>query len=189
MVRCSLIIAVLALLIPVAGRAELDLSPQLSHYELEGIKFPQLAFKDGTKKVTYAPPRGWRYSGNATKLTLQPPDIAQAEATITKVPLRQPSTMSDEGMKALVAEALNLVHGGSTEVTVVAQEKNAFPADGRETFLVTVTYALYGENYARSYLFLNRETDQIRFQFVCRASEFKALQKAFFNSLFSWQNL
>jgi hypothetical protein len=189
MVRCSLIIALVALLVPVAARADLDLSPQLSQYDLDGVKFPQLAFLDGTKKVTYSPPRGWRYSGSTTKLSLQPPNTAQAEATVTKVALRQASPMSDEAMKAFAAEALGSIPGGSIDVTLISQEKNPLMIGGKETFLVTLTYTLYGESYARSFLFLNRATDQIRFQFVSRAAEFKVLQKAFHDSWFTWQNL
>jgi hypothetical protein len=187
--RCSLIIALVAFLVPVAAHADLDLSPQLSQYDVDGVKFPRLVFLDGTKKVTYSPPRGWNYSGSTTKLSLQPPNTAQAEATVTKVALRQASPLSDEAMKALAAEALGSVPSGSTDVTLTSQEKNPLMIGGKETFLVTLTYTLYGVSYARSYLFLNRTTDQIRFQLVSRAAEFKALQKAFHDSLFTWQNL
>ena len=80
MVR-PLILALAGSLLIAPARAELDLTPKLSEYELDGVKFKQLAFSDGSKNVTYAPPRGWDYSGSATQLTLRPPAKSQAEAT------------------------------------------------------------------------------------------------------------
>ena len=56
MVR-PLILALAGSLLIAPARAELDLTPKLSEYELDGVKFKQLAFSDGSKIVTYAPPR------------------------------------------------------------------------------------------------------------------------------------
>jgi hypothetical protein len=172
-----------------SAHAELDLTPKVSKYELDGVKFKQLAFSDGGNTVTYAPPRGWDYSGGATQLTLRPPGKSQAEAKITKVALSQPASFDEETVKKLVEEAIAFVPRGSTDIQLVSQEKNPLMIERKETFLATLTYNFYGGTYNRSILFLNRGTEQIQFQLTCRQADFKELQKAFLGSQYSWQNL
>jgi hypothetical protein len=172
-----------------SAHAELQLTPRTSEYELEGGKFKQLAFSDGGKTVTYQSPRGWDYSGSATQLTLRPPNKAQAEATITRVPLSQPGSFDAESLKKLASEAVALVPKGSENISVVSQEKNPLMIQRQETFLITLSYTFYGQKYGRSILILNRGNEQIRFQLTCREADFKELHRAFLASQYSWQNL
>jgi len=188
MVR-PLILALAGSLLIAPARAELDLTPKLSEYELDGVKFKQLAFSDGSKIVTYAPPRGWDYSGSATQLTLRPPGKSQAEATIRKVVLAQPANFDDGTVKKLVEEAIASVPPGSTDIQLVSQEKNPLRIERKETFCVTLSYNLYGAAYNRSILFLNRGMEQIQFQLSCRRADFRELQATFLDSQHSWQNL
>jgi len=171
------------------ARAELDLTPKLSHYDLDGIKFRKLVFSESGKEITYVPPKDWDYSGNAARLILHPPKKAQAEASITRSALPGVTVLDEQAMKMLVSEALKSVPVESTNVTVTSQEKNLFLIAGKETFLVSLTYTLYGETYSRSLVFLNRSTDQIRFQLISRSPDFKQLQAEFQRSLGSWRNL
>lgn len=172
-----------------SARAELQLTPRIDEFELDGAKLKQLAFSDGDKKVTYQSPRGWDYSGSATQLTLRPPKKPQASATITRIPLSEPGAFDDQSLKKLVGEAMALAPKGSTNVTVVSQEKNPLRINSKETFLVVLSYDFYGESYTRSILFLNREKEQIRFQLTSRQADFNELQRAFLSSQYSWQNL
>lgn len=188
MVR-PLIHAVIAAFLVASAGAELQLTPSVVQYELDGVKLKQLAFSDGAKQVTYQAPRGWEYAGSATQLTLHPPNKSQAEAIIYKAPLPQPASFDDETAKKLVDEAIASMPKGSTDVTLASQEKNPLLINRKETFLVTFTYNFYGESYTRSILFLNRGNEQIRFQLVCRQADFKELQKAFLGSHYSWHNL
>jgi hypothetical protein len=169
--------------------AELLLTPKISEYDLDGIKLHQLAFSDGGKTVTYQSPRGWEYSGNSTQLTLRPPKKAQAEATITRVPLSQPGNFDEESLKKLVSEAIAMVPKGSTDIAVVSQEKNPLMIQRKETFLVTLTYSFYGQKYGRSILILNRGNEQIRSQLTCHQADFEELQRAFLRSQYTWQHL
>ena len=168
--------------------AQLDLTPKPSQYELDGVTFKQLAFSDGTRTVTYTPPRGWEYSGNAAQLTLQPTGKDQAEAKISKVTLSQPASFDEGTVKKLVQEVMGSIPNG-TNIQLVSQEKNPLMIERKETFLVILSYNLYGGAYNRSILFLNRGKEQIRFQLTSRQTDFKELQKAFLGSQYSWQNL
>ena len=188
MVR-PLILALAGSLLIAPARAELDLTPKLSEYELDGVKFKQLAFSDGSKIVTYAPPRAWDYSGGATQLTLRPPGKSQAEAKITKVALSQPASFDEETVNKLVQKAIASVPPGATNIQLVSQEKNPLKIERKETFLVTLSYSFYGSAYKRSTLFLNRGKEQIQFQLDCRQVDFQELQTAFLDSQHSWQNL
>ena len=188
MVR-PLIRSLLGCLLITSARAELDLTPKLSEYELDGVTFKQLAFSDGSKIVTYAPPRGWDYSGSAAQLILQPPNKAEAEATITKGTLSQPAGFDEETVKKLVQEVTASVPDGSTNVQLVSQEKNPLMIERKETFLFILRYNFRGGAFNRSILFLNRGKEQIRFQLTSRQADFKELQKAFLGSQYSWQNL
>ena len=173
-----------------SARADLQLSPRISESWVDGAKIKFLVFSDGSgKDITYGPPTGWEYSGSNAKLTLYPPGKPQAQGTISRVKLAQPVVFDDETMKKLVAEALASVPEGGTSVTLVLREKNPLFIAGKETFLVIISYTFYGENYQRSMMFLNRGDEQLRFQFVSRAVDFKSLQAAFQGSHLSWRNL
>jgi hypothetical protein len=187
MVR-PLIRSLVGCLLITSAHAELDLTPKPSHYELDGVTFKQLAFSDGSKTVTYTPPRGWDYSGNASQLTLQPPGKDQAEAKITKVTLSQPASFDEEMVKKLVQEVMGSVPN-ATNIQLVSKEKNPLMIERKETLLVIFSYNLYGGAYNRSILFLNRGREQIRFQLTSKQADFKELQKAFLGSQYSWQNL
>ena len=184
-----LILALVSSLLIASARADLDLTPKPSQYELDGVKFNQLAFSDGSKIVTYAPPRGWDYSGSAAQLVLQPSNKSQADAKITKVALSAPASFDEETMKKLAQEATSSVPKGSTDIELVSQEKNALIIERKETFLVVLNYNFNSAAYSRSILFLNRGNEQIRFQLTSQHADFKELQKAFLGSQYSWENL
>ena len=186
--RALILIAASALILTPA-MAELQLTPKTSAYELDGVKFKQLSFpSEKGKEVTYAPPAGWDYSGSATKLTLRP-GKPQAEATISKISVPKEAVFDEPGMKKLADEVVLWVPQGSTNVTLVSQEKNPLFINRRETFLVTISYSFFGANYKRSVLFLNREKEQVRFDIVSLEKDYADLQKSFLGSQYSWQNL
>ena len=180
---------ILSGLLAVSAKADLQLVPIVIEGQGDGIKFKHLAFIDGDKKVSYRAPHGWDYSGSSTRLTLHPRDKVQAEATVTRIPLSGPDGFDDESLKKLVDQAIATVPNGSENVTVISQEKNPVIINRKETFLVILSYKLFGQAYNRSVLFLDRGKEQMRFQLVCREADFKELQAAFFHSLFSWENL
>ena len=189
MVRPVIIAFVASLLLADVAKTELVLTPTVDEYVLDGTKLKQLAFLDGDKKVTYQSPRGWDYSGSATQLTLHPPSKPQAEATIARVSRVDQTQFDEETLKKMVAEAVTLVPKGSTNVAVESQEKAPLRIGSRETFLLVLSYSVFGNNYNRSILFINRGGEQIRCQLTCRSVDFKDLQKAFMGSQYTWRNL
>ena len=189
MVR-SLIVSWCVLLLPFAiSKAELQLTPRVDEYLLDGVKLKQLAFSDGGQKVTYQSPHGWDYSGTPRQLTLHPPNRPEAEATIATVFRPDQSQFDDETLKKVVAEVVALIPKDSSDVVVESQEKAPVRIGKRDTFLVVSRYSARGNNYSRSILFISRGAEQIRCQLTCRSSDFKELQKAFLASHYSWRNL
>lgn len=188
MVR-SLTLVIGGTLFIASASAELQLTPRVAEYELDGTKFKQLAFSDDGKTITYQSPRGWEYSGNATQLTLRPPNKPQAEATITRIPLSQPGSFDEASLKKLVNEAVAVVPKSSSNISVISEEKNPLMIQRKETFLIKLGYTFFGQKMSRSILFLNRGNEQLRFQLTCREADFSELHRAFLASHYSWQNL
>jgi hypothetical protein len=183
--------SLLLLLLLVAGsaRAELRFSFRLQETELDGVKLRQLVFSDGGKLVTYGPPRGWQYFGEDDRLRLLPPAGQPGEAVVTRARLVQPQAFDEPTMKRLTDEVVASVPNGAKRVTVVSQQKNPLLIEQKETYLVIVSFELYGTPQGRSVLFLNRQGEQLQFQLTCPQAKFADLQKQFFGSQFSWQNL
>jgi hypothetical protein len=171
------------------ARGELHFTFQLQEVELDGVKLRQLVFSDGGKRVSYGPPRGWQYFGDEDRLRLLPPTGQAGEAIVTKIKLPQPQSFDDATMKRLTEQVVASAPAGAGRVTVLSQEKNPLLIERKETFLVVINFGLYGTPQTRSVMFLNRDAEQIRFQLTCPQAKFTQLQKQFFGSHFSWQNL
>ena len=189
MVRSLTLVLSGAFFIAAAARADLELTPKLLAYRADGATLKHLEFFDAGKPVTYQSPRGWDYSGSATQLTLRPRNKAQAEATITRIPLSQPGNLDEESLKKLVGDAVAKLPQGSESISVVSQEKNQIMIEHKETFLIMLSYTFYGQKYGRSILLMNRGNEQIRFQLTCHEADFSQLHQAFLRSQYTWRNL
>jgi len=182
-------VVIALLLLGVNARAELHFNFQLQESDLDGVKLRELVFSDAGKRVTYEPPRGWQYFGDENALRLMPPPGHTGEGLVTRIKLAQPEKFDDVTMKRLANEVLILAPPGAKQVRLVSMEKNPLLIENKETFLVIANFELYGTSQMRSVMFLNRDTDQVRFQFTSPETSFKTLQKQFLASHFSWQNL
>ena len=178
-----------ALLLAGIARADVHFNFQTSEYDLDGIKMHQLVFADGIKQITYTPPRGWQYFGDPDRLRLTPPVGQPGDGQVTRAKLPAPQLFDEATMKRLTDEVVAGLPGSATRATVVSQEKNPLQIERKETFLVIVNFELYGMPQTRSVMFLNRDTEQIRFQFTSPQPSFAKLQKQFLASQFTWQNL
>jgi len=176
-------------LLGVAGTAlgGIDLSPVTGERILDGIKFKQLIFREGGRKITYEPPRGWNYRGDSGQFKLTPPDVAQAQGAIDQSPLPAPQDFDEATIKALRDKTLSWVPPGSTDLAIVAEEKDPVLVNRKGTYEITTAYRFGGQEYQASILYLNLTDTQLRFRFVARKADFEKLHKVFRGSIFSWQ--
>jgi hypothetical protein len=176
-------------LLTCSASAKLDLTPGEGEKELDGAKIHQLVFLDGGQRITYSPPRGWQYSGGGNRLGLRPGLVPDAEASIRVVDLVEPQVLDAATTKKLTAAAMAGLPGGAVNVALISEDKNPILIEQKETFLVVLHYDYYGVSYARSLLFVNRRNEQLQFQLTAPRKSFPQLQKEFFGSQFSWENL
>lgn len=181
---------VLAAVFATAGgaRAEINLSPKETVRDLEGAKFKQLEFTDGTKTVTYEPPRGWTHAAqNGAQLNLYPPGKVQADAAIRVIPLQRPLTLDEAGRKLLQQQMLDSLPRGAEQVTLVEQETSPLLLNRHETVGATYTFVLSGQKLRMNVLIAPLENSELCFTLSCREADFKDLHAAFRASLFTWQ--
>jgi hypothetical protein len=173
-----------------AARAELLFNPSTGIYELDGFKFERLVVYDGSHKITYSPPAGWRYSGQDDRLKLWPPHIAEAEALITRRNLAEVTPFDEAGIKRLTDEVIAALPPGARQVNIVSQVKDPVIIEHKGTYLCVVEYEHSSVFWSRSVMFLNRSAaEQLQFQLTSRRADFSKLEKDFQTSQFSWQNL
>jgi hypothetical protein len=179
------------ILISLAGlaHADLELTPRLEQYDLDGVKLRQLVFTDGDRRVSYTPPKNWEYSGGGSRFVLRPASQSAAEAVITVTKLPTAEVFDKTTTKRLSDEVLASVPRGATNVTLVSQQLNPLLIERKETFLVVISYDYYSQPYQQSVMFLIRNNERICFQLTCYRNAFRELQKAFESSHYSWQNL
>lgn len=190
--RLSLVpaISLAAVFLASAARANLDLSPQEDSFELDGMRISQLAFSTGNRlKATYQPPRAWKYAGGSEYLELQPDGVAQVKARISKSPAFPNVSFDAEGRKRLTEQVIASLPEGSEQVKVVSEELNPLQIDGKQTYLVELSYVYYGERFSCYSLLLDRVPEMLTFRLNCRESSYQALRAEFHRSLYSWQNL
>jgi len=188
MVRAIVIIAGLGLLVSDAC-AELDLTPVDSFYEVEGIRVPNVTFRNGAKDVTYTPPPRWALCGRGKKLTLTPPNTIQAGATMQAITAKNAPPATPENLKAYSELALELVPREAANVEVVETVICPLRISGQPLVEATLNYVFFGQQFRMNVLFLSREKEQMRFQFSSRAADFPPLLKTFRTSLYSMQGL
>ena len=172
------------------AQAGLDLSPHSEPFKMEGITMSQLVFATGTNdKAIYQPPPEWKYSGDNDSLDLTPEKITQAKATVTKWPSSPPLSFDEAGRKQLTEKFVGTLPEGSQDVKVQSEAMNPLQIDGKQTYLVEITYTNYGAHFACYTLVMNRPPEPLCFRLTCREGDYDKLKEAFQRSLFSWQNL
>ena len=184
------VVALAGSLLAPASRGSLDLSPQADSYDLDGMTMSQLAFNTGSRtKATYQPPRAWKYSGGSDYLELQPDGVVQVKARVSKAPASPDLSFDAEGRKRLTEKVVASLPEGSEQVKILTEELNPLQINGKQTYLVELSYVYYGERFACYSLFLDRVPEMLTFRLNCRESNYQALREQFHRSLYTWQNL
>lgn len=170
--------------------AQIDLTPKDTFYEVEGIRVPNVSFRNGAKEVTYSPPGDWVLSGGGQKLSLTPKDKIQAGATISVLATREPApAATEENLKLYTEVASKLLPTDATKIEVIEAIVCPLQISGRSMVEVTLAYVFFGQQFRMNLLFMPREKEELRFQVVARTSDYPELFKAFRASLFSMQGL
>lgn len=182
-------VALALIVLASSASAHLQLTAREGEEDCDGVKIRHLVFTDDHGQVTYAPPRGWQYSGGGDRFVLQPRQTANAEAVIRIVGLEQPQVFDEATTKHLRDAALASLPQGAIHAAIISEEKNPVMIEHKETYLVVLEYQAYGLAYSRSLMFLNRKGEQVQFQLTALRPNFPQLQKQFMASHFSWQNL
>jgi len=183
------IVLALAILGPDWARADLRLQPEVTEFNMDGVRLKHLVFSDGSRQVTYSPPRGWEYTGSEDCLTLHSPAGTSGEAVIRKLKLAGPGTFDEVATARLCEQVVASLPSNATHATILYQEKNPLLIERKETFLVVINFNCAGVPYSRSVMFLNRGAEQMQFQLTSPSWSFPPLQKQFLASHFTWENL
>ena len=169
--------------------ASVDFTPYKDSYEVEGIRFESVAFRDQGKRILYSPPKQWTLSGADAKLTLFPPGAALASASIQSVsPPKLPSAESS-GSEALGELARQLVPKDAIKVEIGTPKTGSLGIGGREVSELELTYSLFLQPLQATVFFLPRGNELVVFQLVAKPSDFPRLAKEFRDSLHSFQGL
>jgi hypothetical protein len=180
----------LALLTVASAHAQIDLAPTKSFYEIEGIRIPNISFRNGARKVSYTPPADWVLSGSGSQLTLTPRDSVQASATIVTESARAPvPPAAAENIKVYRELAVGLAPREATKIEVIEAVVCPMRISGQSMVEVTLTYTFFGQLFRMNVLFMARDQEQVRFQFTARIGDYPPLFQAFRRSLFSMQGL
>lgn len=174
----------LAGLLPgVAG--PIDFTPIEETRTLEGAVFKQLRFAQDGHAVHYEPPRDWTYAGDGGEIRLRPSDISQAQVTVLQTPLPAPQTFDESTRKQLQASMLSRLPPDATDPVFVDEEMSPVRIHQQETYGVTLSYKILGQEFLVNALFANLGDTQLRFRTVARKADFEKVHRAFLGSLFS----
>ena len=183
----SIIFLLLSVSLCSISNAGIDFKGGTDERVLEGIKFEQLVFRDNGRKVTYEQPRGWTYVVDTGRVRFTPPGVSQAQAEIDQVPLAKPIVFDEAAAKKLQEQLLAGLPPGSQNAKVEIEEACPLKKNDYETYGVTISYRLYGQDFLTNVLYLGLPETLVRFRVTARKADFDKIHRAFRGSVFSWQ--
>jgi hypothetical protein len=169
-----------------AAQASINLTPEVSEYTAEGMKFHQLTFHDDKQVIQYEPPQKWTYAGGSAELRLKPPEKNFAEAAIETQTLAKPQALDENVRNALKEKFLASVPAGSQFVKLEQEIESPILLNGSPTLELIVSYQIMGEKFFRSALFAYVRDNQMTFRCSARKADFEQLHQEFRSSLLSW---
>lgn len=170
------------------GWAEVNLTPTRSVRELEGCKFPQLEFRDGERKITYEPPRGWEAVGrDRYTLALDPPHKSMVSAKIKFIATPGRLTLDEAQLKYFGDTAHLLLPEESRMMADPVITPTPLLINEHQTCEVELQFVLHSHRLRMSVLFVDLGDTQLRFSLISNAADYDELHKAFRDSWFSWQ--
>lgn len=167
--------------------AGISLTPVANEFVSEGIKYTQLTFKDGDRRINYEPPALWTYRMSGDRLLLIPKNSDRAEAAIQALPLSRPPAFDKPMIEAVKAQFLSTIPPGAQSFVMVGETENAIPIKGNPNYEFTATYKDLGMEFMRRTLYVNAGETQLVFKFSAPRGEFEKLYPVFRVSILSWE--
>ena len=163
----------------------LELTPREGFRELEGFRIPVLKFADDGSEVTWQPPSNWRVSGGGERVTVYPPERAQAAMALQTFP-RKPAPA--ESLEDLAEWARRLLPQDATDVSAADVRENPFTLEHLASTEFIFRYASQGSRFTTAIAIVDLSVDQRLAVIVsARAEDFGAVHEDALASMFSWQ--
>lgn len=182
--RFRFLVLTLGVLPHLAGA--LDLTPVENWREQEGVRINTLVFSDPSGKVRYQPPGDWRISGDATTLSLHPP---QQEAFMQfRIFLRKPeNAAAGVAPEDLPKWGLTFLSQDAANVMLNEERPSPFTLSGRPSREYIYTYRAGGQRFQTAVAICDLdERDRLVVVITARAADFAAVHDTGIASLFSW---
>jgi hypothetical protein len=184
LLRSMIALAVCA--VAFVAKAEIDLTPSVTEYTAEGVKFRQLIFRDNKERIEYELPTGWSFDGSSSALRLKPPQGTFAEAVVQAAALSKAQPLDENARASLKQKVVADLPAGSQLAKIEQETESPLLLGGQPTFELIVSYQLMGEKFCRSILFGNRSNVQWSFRLTAKKTDFGQLQAEFRRSILSW---
>jgi hypothetical protein len=170
----------------ITATAAIDFTPTVSEYTAEGLKFHQLSFKDGTRRIIFEPPQQWTCHGTTSMLRLAPSNTARAEAIVQAVEAKASDKLDDKALAACREQFLAGLPTGSQGGEITKEEFNPVQLERASSYAITGQYKAIGEVFICSVVFVNLPESQLTFRLTARKADFATLDQAFRRSILSW---
>jgi hypothetical protein len=167
--------------------AAIDFTPTVNQYQSEGAQYSSVNFKDEKRSVSIILPRQWACHGDSSRLQVVPPKQTLAEGVLQSVPTKGLLRFDETTLKILEQQVVSTLPAGSQGVKMVSQQENNIILGHNLSHEFLVSYQTMGQSFSRSVIFVNCPDQQLVFRFTAPTAAFQDLNKAFRQSLCSWQ--
>ena len=162
----------------------LDLTPLENWRSQEGIRISTLVFEDSAGNIRYQPPGGWRIDGDATTLSLHPPQ--QESFMQFRLFQRRPETAGAPA-EDLARWAQIFLAPDATEVQIVDERPSPFTLSGDPSQEFIHGYCAGGQRFKMSVAICDlNERERLVVIITARTADFTAIHDTGIASLFSW---
>lgn len=175
-----------SLTLPAPGM--LEFAPEFVTTKLEGgFQNLEVMLRDGSSRVVYCPPAGWKAEPGARYLRFRPPGVSLADLTIEAEKAPAGRVLDAAAAERCRAWLKASVPSESSNVVAEADESNPGAVANCPTFGTTVAYTSGGTRYRKRTIFVFAPDSEIHFTTVARVADFDRLYPAVRRSLFSWR--
>ncbi len=163
----------------------LDLTPLITDVTEDGSTYRQVSFKDGERKIVFAPPAGWSCAGEPGRFEFRPASSQFTQGVIESTSSIVPKAGDSAAVDAFKKQVLADLPAAAAEPAVVTEGANTLLIGGYPSYEVVLTYKLWGKLLERSVLLVKFEKQPLIFRFTAEKAEYAALLPGFRRSVMS----